>query len=70
VVPAALQMGWTSSPAFFCAATKTGRDLAEWLRLLPRLPQHPLEHHTLNHPDPNFLIQHFPTMEALDDPKN
>ena len=24
VVPAALQMGWTSSPAFFCSATETG----------------------------------------------
>ena len=54
VVPAALQMGWTSSPAFFCGATETGRDIAEWLRLLPSLPSHPLEHHTMNHPDPNF----------------
>jgi hypothetical protein len=41
VVPSALQMGWTSSPAFFCAATETGRDIAEWLRLLPHLPPPP-----------------------------
>jgi hypothetical protein len=61
-------MGWTSSPAFFCAATKTGRDIAEWLRLLPRLPPHPLEDHTLNHPDPDFLRSHFPPIESLDDP--
>ena len=29
VVPTALQMGWTSSPAFFCAATETKRDIAK-----------------------------------------
>ena len=68
VVPTSLQMGWTSSPAFFCSATETGRDIAEWLRLLPRLPPHPLEEHTLNHPDPEFFSNHFPTLESLDDP--
>ena len=47
VVPAALQMGWTSSPAFFCAATETGRDVAEFLQTLASLPPHPLEHHML-----------------------
>ncbi|MCA1807601.1 MAG: hypothetical protein LC687_07120, partial [Actinobacteria bacterium] len=70
VVPSSLQMGWTSSPAYFCAATETGRDLAEWLRLLPRLPQHPMEQHTLNHADPKFLLSHFPSSESLDDPEN
>ena len=35
VVPVALQMGWTSSPPFFCAATETGRDIAEELRRQP-----------------------------------
>ena len=48
VVPAAIQMGWKSSPAFFCAATETGRDVAEWLRLQPTLPPHPLEHHMMD----------------------
>ena len=27
VIPHALQMGWTESPGYFCAATKTGRDI-------------------------------------------
>jgi hypothetical protein len=27
VVPSVLQMGWAESPAYFCAATKTGRDI-------------------------------------------
>jgi hypothetical protein len=27
VIPHALQMGWTESPGYFCAATETGRDL-------------------------------------------
>ena len=29
VISNALQMGWSKSPAFFCAATKTARDLAD-----------------------------------------
>ena len=29
VIPDALQMGWSESPAFFCAATETARDLAD-----------------------------------------
>ena len=29
VVPDALQMGWSKFPAFFCAATKTDRDVAD-----------------------------------------
>ena len=48
VVPAAIQMGWKSSPAFFCAATETGRDVAEWLQLQPTLPPHPMEHHMMD----------------------
>ena len=68
VVPDALQMGWTSSPGFFCGSTETGRDLAEWLRKLSSLPPHPLEAHTLNHSDPNFYQHHFPSLQSLDDP--
>ena len=55
VVPAALQMGWTSSPAFFCAATETGRDLADYLQAQPELPPHPLEDHMIDPIDPNIL---------------
>ena len=84
VVPAALQMGWTSSPAFFCAATETGRDVAEWLRLLPRLPPHPLEKHLMDPINPTLLHPHHnsstdsqpephpsvnPQEEAMDNPQ-
>jgi len=31
VVPSALQMGWTQSPAYFCAATECARDLTQHL---------------------------------------
>jgi hypothetical protein len=44
VVPSALQMGWQESPAFFCTATETGRDVIEWLikQNIP-MPRHPFE---------------------------
>ena len=29
VIPDALQMGWSESPAFFCAVTETVQDVAE-----------------------------------------
>lgn len=48
VIPSALQMGWTSSPPLFCAATETARDVAEALRLEPQLPPHPLENKTID----------------------
>ncbi len=57
VVPAALQMGWTSSPAFFCAATETGRDVAEFLRTVETLPPHPLEHHMMDPVSPELLAK-------------
>ena len=66
VVPAALQMGWTSSPAFFCAATETGRDIAEWLRVLPKLPPHPLEQHMMDPIDPSILRTSFPTLDTAE----
>ena len=34
VVPAALQMGWTNSPAYFCGATETVRELIRRLLAL------------------------------------
>jgi hypothetical protein len=44
VVPSALQMGWAESPAYFCAATETSRDIIHWLitEKIP-LPPHPME---------------------------
>ena len=53
VIPSALQMGWTSSPPIFCAATETARDIAETLRLAPSLPPHPLEDKQDNQPRPH-----------------
>jgi hypothetical protein len=45
VIPSSLQMGWTASPAFFCAASETARDVAETLidQPLGSLPEHALE---------------------------
>ena len=48
VIPSALQMGWTSSPPLFCAATETARDVAEQLRARPSLPPHALEDKTIS----------------------
>ena len=31
VIPHALQIGWTESPGYFCAATETGRDILQAL---------------------------------------
>ena len=49
VIPSALQMGWTSSPPFFCAATETARDVAQRLSAHRDLPPHPLEDNTIDH---------------------
>jgi hypothetical protein len=44
VVPAALQMGWAESPAYFCAATETARDIIQNLvSERTELPPHCLE---------------------------
>jgi hypothetical protein len=50
VIPLALQMGWCDSPAYFCAASETARDVAEDLAAAPvgTLPAHPLEGMLLN----------------------
>jgi hypothetical protein len=46
VVPAALQMGWAESPAYFCAAMETGRDvIAKLIADRTELPPHPFEEH-------------------------
>lgn len=45
VIPTSIQMGWTLSPPFFCAATETARDVGEDLANQPpgSLPTHPDE---------------------------
>ena len=48
VVPNCLQMGWCESPAFFCAASETARDIISSLLKTP-LPAHPFEHRMLPH---------------------
>jgi hypothetical protein len=50
VVPSALQMGWTESPAYFCTATETARDVIQGLVAdKVQLPPHCFEHYM--HPD-------------------
>jgi hypothetical protein len=50
VIPSSLQIGWCESPAFFCAASETGRDVAEDLAAMPTgsLPAHHLEKWLIN----------------------
>jgi hypothetical protein len=44
VIPSALQMGWNESPAYFCAATETTRDVAQaWIDAGTTLPIHKME---------------------------
>ena len=42
VIPTSLQMGWVESPAYFCAATETARDVAQQYAELPlgKTPNH------------------------------
>jgi hypothetical protein len=48
VVPHSLQMGWSESPPFFCAATETSRDIIQkYLDEDYKLPPHPLENDLL-----------------------
>eukprot|EP00797_Seminavis_robusta_P014093 Sro2145_g316350.1 n/a (258) ;mRNA; f:5112-6003 len=60
VVPSSLQMGWKYSPPYFCAATETGRDVAETLASKSTLPPHPFETMTMNIDEELnlFQIQH------------
>jgi hypothetical protein len=54
VIPSSLQMGWCNSPAYFCAASETARDVGEKLATstpsIGSLPPHSLEH-WLIHPN-------------------
>ena len=54
VVPNSLQMGWTESPPYFCAASETARDVIELILPNARdLPVHPLEHMMMPDGDDN-----------------
>ena len=59
VVPTSLQMGWIESPPFFCAASETGRDVAEQLIETPvgSLPDHKFIEHTIQGKDVATLPQ-------------
>ena len=46
VIPTSLQMGWTESPSYFCAATETARDIAEVYAKADSLEPHYLEEYT------------------------
>jgi hypothetical protein len=67
VVPSSLQMGWKHSPPFFCAASETGRDVAQRLVQQPigTLPTHPLEHLMMDGIEPGLLQ---PVLAHLDHP--
>ena len=58
-------MGWTLSPPYFCAATETGRDVAEWLRVLGRdsCPKHKFEDEIMEQVDQDLL-------NGIKDPKD
>ena len=53
VVPTSLQMGWVESPAYFCAASETGRDVASRYAemKLGSLPPHKFTELTQTHDD-------------------
>ena len=48
VIPTSLQMGWIESPAYFCTASETARDVASQYAQTPidSLPTHKFLHHT------------------------
>jgi hypothetical protein len=48
-----LQMGWMESPAYFCVASETARDVATWYAESPMAaaPNHKIIHHAMDGPD-------------------
>jgi hypothetical protein len=50
VVPSSLQMGWVESPAYFCVASETARDVASWYigSGLARESDHKFLHHAMD----------------------
>ena len=57
VVPTSLQMGWVESPAFFCAASETGRDVAQQYAEteVGSLPRHKFLDHSMASTDVELL---------------
>lgn len=57
VVPSSLQMGWVESPAYFCVASETARDVAAWHaeRSLGEIPTHKLLAHAMGSDDIKIL---------------
>ena len=51
VIPTSLQMGWTESPSYFCAASETARDIAEEYAKAEELDKHYLEEWTKLKPE-------------------
>ena len=49
VIPTSLQMGWIESPAYFCTASETSRDVASAYSQTPMgtLPPHKFEHYMM-----------------------
>jgi hypothetical protein len=49
VVPNSLQMGWVESPAYFCVASETARDVAAWHveRPIGQIPNHKFLQHAM-----------------------
>ena len=66
VIPKSLQMGWIELPGYFCAASKTGRDVAEAYAKLKigTLPDHNFPEYTNGSPEyealPNILANRRP----------
>ena len=67
VIPTSLQMGWIESPAYFCSASETSRDVAQQYSQAPMgsLPTHKFDHYITgsseydalpasDHDSPNF----------------
>ena len=67
VVPTSLQMGWVESPPYFCAASETGRDVAEkYAEMeLGSLPDHKFIEYAMGGED----IKALPTQSADKDLK-
>ena len=67
VVPTSLQMGWLESPGYFCAASETGRDVADQYAESPigTLPTHKFESHTTVAQEFRSLPKFSPSTEEL-----
>jgi hypothetical protein len=67
VVPTSLQMGWIESPAYFCAASETARDVAATYAEMPigSLADHKFLHYTQTSHAFKCLPRHEPTQSNL-----